>query len=88
MKVSSITALSNDIMRSLKAESVRIVAPVPGKNTVGIEVPNAQKEKVRLKELMQLAPEAMQQAWRSRCSSARTPAASRSSPTWPRCPTA
>jgi S-DNA-T family DNA segregation ATPase FtsK/SpoIIIE len=59
IKVSSITALSNDIMRSLKAESVRIVAPVPGKNTVGIEVPNAQKEKVRLKELMQLAPDAM-----------------------------
>jgi S-DNA-T family DNA segregation ATPase FtsK/SpoIIIE len=59
IKVSTITALSNDIMRSLRAESVRIVAPVPGKNTVGIEVPNAQKEKVRLKELMQLAPEAM-----------------------------
>jgi S-DNA-T family DNA segregation ATPase FtsK/SpoIIIE len=58
VKVSAITALSNDIMRSLRAESVRIVAPVPGKNTVGIEVPNAQKEKVRLKELMQLAPEA------------------------------
>src|ERR1019366_4963479 len=60
IKVSTITSLSNDIMRALKAESVRIVAPVPGKNTVGIEVPNAQKEKVRLKELMQLAPEAMQ----------------------------
>jgi len=40
----------------LKAESVRIVAPVPGKSTVGIEVPNADKEKVRLKELMQTAP--------------------------------
>jgi S-DNA-T family DNA segregation ATPase FtsK/SpoIIIE len=58
IKVSSITALSNDIMRSLRAESVRIVAPVPGKNTVGIEVPNQQKEKVRLKELMQTAPDA------------------------------
>jgi S-DNA-T family DNA segregation ATPase FtsK/SpoIIIE len=56
IKVSAITALSNDIMRALKAESVRIVAPVPGKNTVGIEVPNAEKEKVRLKELMQTAP--------------------------------
>ena len=54
--MSAITALSNDIMRALKAESVRIVAPVPGKNTVGIEVPNAQKEKVRLKELMQTRP--------------------------------
>ncbi|HEX8522145.1 MAG TPA: DNA translocase FtsK [Tepidisphaeraceae bacterium] len=59
VKVGTITSLSNDIMRALKAESVRIVAPVPGKNTVGIEVPNQQKEKVRIKELMQLAPEAM-----------------------------
>jgi DNA segregation ATPase FtsK/SpoIIIE, S-DNA-T family len=59
IKVASITALTNDIARALAATSVRIVAPVPGKSTVGIEVPNAQKEKVRLKELMELAPEAM-----------------------------
>jgi S-DNA-T family DNA segregation ATPase FtsK/SpoIIIE len=57
IKVSAITALSNDIARALMATSVRIVAPVPGKSTVGIEVPNDQKEKVRLKELMQHAPE-------------------------------
>jgi DNA segregation ATPase FtsK/SpoIIIE, S-DNA-T family len=57
IKVSTISGLSNDIQRALKAESVRIVAPIPGKNTVGIEVPNEQKEKVRFKELMQLAPE-------------------------------
>lgn len=56
IKVSSITALDNDIARALAATSVRIVAPVPGKHTVGIEVPNAQKEKVRFKDLMQLAP--------------------------------
>ena len=59
VKVSAISALSNDIQRALKAETIRIVAPIPGKSTVGIEVPNEQKEKVRLKELMQLAPEAM-----------------------------
>jgi S-DNA-T family DNA segregation ATPase FtsK/SpoIIIE len=59
VKVSAISALANDIQRALKAETIRIVAPIPGKSTVGIEVPNAQKEKVRLKELMQLAPEAM-----------------------------
>jgi S-DNA-T family DNA segregation ATPase FtsK/SpoIIIE len=57
IKVASITQLQNDIARALSAISVRIVAPVPGKNTVGIEVPNAQKEKVRFKELMQLAPD-------------------------------
>ncbi|MDB5356550.1 MAG: ftsK [Phycisphaerales bacterium] len=59
VKVSAISALTNDIQRALKAETVRIVAPIPGKNTVGIEVPNEQKEKVRFKELLQLAPEAM-----------------------------
>src|SRR2546421_755246 len=59
VKVSAISQLSNDIQRALRAETIRIVAPIPGKNTVGIEVPNEQKEKVRLKELMQIAPEAM-----------------------------
>jgi S-DNA-T family DNA segregation ATPase FtsK/SpoIIIE len=44
IKVASITQLQNDIARALSAVSVRIVAPVPGKNTVGIEVPNAQKK--------------------------------------------
>jgi S-DNA-T family DNA segregation ATPase FtsK/SpoIIIE len=58
IKVSAISALANDIQRTLRAETIRIVAPIPGKSTVGIEVPNAQKERVRLKELMQLAPEA------------------------------
>ncbi|MEL7238279.1 MAG: DNA translocase FtsK, partial [Planctomycetota bacterium] len=55
-KVSAITGLSNDLARTLAAESVRVVAPIPGKNTIGIEVPNAEKEKVRIKDLMQLAP--------------------------------
>ena len=59
VKVSTISALTNDIQRALKAETIRIVAPIPGKSTVGIEVPNEQKEKVRLKELMQLAPDSM-----------------------------
>jgi len=53
-KVSQINSLANDIARALKAPAVRIVAPIPGKNTVGVEVPNADKEKVRLKELVML----------------------------------
>ena len=53
-KVSQISSLSNDIARALKAPAVRVVAPIPGKNTVGIEVPNIDKEKVRLKELIML----------------------------------
>jgi len=52
IKVSQIASLSNDIARALKAPAVRVVAPIPGKNTVGIEVPNVEKEKVRLKELL------------------------------------
>ncbi|HQY87635.1 MAG TPA: DNA translocase FtsK [Tepidisphaeraceae bacterium] len=59
VRVSAIQGLANDIARSLSATAVRIVAPVPGKNTVGIEVPNNEKEKVRMKELMQTAPESV-----------------------------
>jgi len=52
IKVSQIVSLSNDIARSLKAPAVRVVAPIPGKDTIGIEVPNVDKENVRLKELI------------------------------------
>lgn len=55
IKVSQVAALANDIARALKAPSVRVVAPLPGKNTIGIEVPNLDKEIVRLKELMAVA---------------------------------
>ncbi len=55
IKVSQVATLSNDIARALKAHAIRVVAPISGKNTIGIEVPNTQKEKVRLKELMTLA---------------------------------
>jgi S-DNA-T family DNA segregation ATPase FtsK/SpoIIIE len=55
IKVSQISNLANDLARSLGAAAVRIVAPIPGKHTIGIEVPNSEKEKVRIKELMHLA---------------------------------
>jgi DNA segregation ATPase FtsK/SpoIIIE, S-DNA-T family len=51
-KVAVLSALSSDLARSLKAVNIRIVPNTAGRDTVGIEVPNAQKEKVRLKELM------------------------------------
>jgi len=54
IKVGQISALSNDIARALKAPVVRVVPTLPGKNTIGIEVPNLDKEKVRLKELIML----------------------------------
>jgi DNA segregation ATPase FtsK/SpoIIIE, S-DNA-T family len=55
IKVSQIVSLSNDMARALKAPAVRVVAPLPGKNTIGIEVPNIDKEKVRLREVMEMA---------------------------------
>ncbi len=55
IKVSQIASLSNDIARALKAHAIRVVAPISGKNTVGIEVPNQKKETVRLRELLTLA---------------------------------
>jgi S-DNA-T family DNA segregation ATPase FtsK/SpoIIIE len=51
-KVSALTAVSSDLARALKAVNIRIVPNMEGRDTVGVEVPNAQKEKVRLKELM------------------------------------
>ncbi|MFT5424031.1 MAG: S-DNA-T family DNA segregation ATPase FtsK/SpoIIIE [Phycisphaerales bacterium] len=51
-KVSQLTAVSSDLARSLKAVNIRIVSNMKGRSTVGIEVPNPTRERVRLKELM------------------------------------
>ncbi len=51
-KVSVLQGVSSDLARSLKAQNIRIVPNTAGKDTVGIEVPNLKKEKVRLKDLM------------------------------------
>ncbi len=51
-RVSALETVSKDIARALKAINLRIVANQVGRDTVGIEVPNPTKEKVRLKELM------------------------------------
>ena len=58
VKVSQVRTLAPDIARALAVPGVRVVSPLPGRDTVGIEVPNLDKEIVRLKELMNLAPEA------------------------------
>ncbi len=50
--VGSITNLENDIAMQMEEESVRILAPIPGKNAVGIEVPNKHRRIVRLSELL------------------------------------
>ncbi len=51
-KVSSVTAIASDLARSLKAINIRVVPNIEGSDSIGIEVPNPYKEKVRLKELM------------------------------------
>jgi len=53
VKISKITTLSNDIALSFAVASVRIEAPIPGKNAVGIEVPNRKRINVYLKEILQ-----------------------------------
>lgn len=51
-RVARLNAIEKDIARSLQAPNIRIIPNMAGKSTVGIEVPNAKREKVRLKELM------------------------------------
>ncbi len=52
MRVNKITTLADDLALHLSVPSVRVVAPIPGKNTVGIEVPNEHRAVVRLKEVI------------------------------------
>jgi S-DNA-T family DNA segregation ATPase FtsK/SpoIIIE len=52
VKISKIARLSDDLAMALAAFSVRIVAPIPGKGVVGIEVPNPSREMVWLKEII------------------------------------
>ncbi len=53
VKVNKITALSDDIALTMKAPTVRIVAPIPGKSAVGIEVPNQSSSLVYLREILE-----------------------------------
>ena len=54
-KVSQIRSLANDLARALGVGSVRIVAPIPGKHTIGVEIPNCEKEMVRIRELIEMS---------------------------------
>jgi S-DNA-T family DNA segregation ATPase FtsK/SpoIIIE len=53
VRLEKITALSNNIAAALKAERINILAPVPGKSSVGVEVPNAVKTKVIMRDLLE-----------------------------------
>ncbi|MCZ0755163.1 DNA translocase FtsK [Anoxybacillus sp. J5B_2022] len=53
VKVSKITSLADDIKLSLAAKDIRMEAPIPGKSTIGIEVPNANSRPVFIREILQ-----------------------------------
>jgi len=53
VKLEKITALSNNIAAALKAERIHILAPVPGKSSVGVEVPNSVKSKVIVRDMFE-----------------------------------
>ena len=53
VRVSKIANLSDDIALSLEAETIRIEAPIPGKHTVGIEIPNKTKSMVPLRDIIE-----------------------------------
>ncbi|MGE5195747.1 MAG: DNA translocase FtsK 4TM domain-containing protein, partial [Anaerolineae bacterium] len=53
VKVQKITALENDIALNLQAKSIRIIAPIPGKAAVGVEIPSLYPQEVSFKEMLQ-----------------------------------
>ncbi|OBV28489.1 hypothetical protein BKN38_03410 [Helicobacter sp. CLO-3] len=53
VKVSRIAGLSDDLAMALSARSIRIQAPIPGKDAVGIEVPNAETQTIYLREILE-----------------------------------
>lgn len=54
VKVSKITNLNDDLKLALAAKDIRIEAPIPGRNTIGIEIPNAKSRPVMLSEVLDL----------------------------------
>ena len=52
VKINKIVTLADDLALALRATSVRIVAPIPGKAVIGIEIPNQERETVRIREVV------------------------------------
>jgi S-DNA-T family DNA segregation ATPase FtsK/SpoIIIE len=52
VKINKIVNLADDLSLTLRATSIRIVAPIPGKAVIGIEIPNTERETVRFKEIV------------------------------------
>ena len=58
-RINKVQQLQDDLGMELKTGSVRIVAPIPGKNTVGVELPNERSQTVRLRDVMESSPDAI-----------------------------
>ncbi|MEI8185089.1 MAG: DNA translocase FtsK [Chlorobiaceae bacterium] len=54
VKVSRVKSLENDLAMALSARGIRIIAPIPGKNAVGVEIPNAKAKTVWLRSVLQV----------------------------------
>ncbi|MBZ0150398.1 MAG: DNA translocase FtsK, partial [Planctomycetes bacterium] len=52
IRVNKVATFESDLAAALKAVSVRVVAPIPGKDTIGIEVPNVERQKVYMRDLL------------------------------------
>ncbi len=59
VKVEKVTSISNNIAMELSAESIRILAPIPGKNAVGVEIPNSKASPVFFRNMVE------SESWRS-----------------------
>ena len=55
VKISRITALQDDLAMALAAPGIRIIAPIPGKSAIGVEIPNRSREMVRLRSMLSTA---------------------------------
>ncbi len=60
LRLNKVTALADDLAIALRVPAVRVVAPIPGKNTVGVEVPNDKQVMVRLRELIEACPKELE----------------------------
>jgi S-DNA-T family DNA segregation ATPase FtsK/SpoIIIE len=53
VKVQRVTEITNNLAMQLEAESIRILAPIPGKNTIGVEIPNSSVSTITLRSIME-----------------------------------